>query len=51
VTRSHRRQHLAAWIVLTPAVLWVLVAALAVRAAARSHMAGAASTPQQGGRP
>lgn len=32
MNRSHRRWHLAAWLVLTPITLVVLIAALAVRA-------------------
>lgn len=38
MTRSHRRSHLIAWFVLTPAILGVLIGALALRAQAKSQL-------------
>jgi len=46
MTRSHRRSHLAAWVILSPAILGVLIAALAARAQARAQLSHGA--PQQG---
>lgn len=37
MTRAHRRCHLIAWLVLSPAVLGVLFVALAVRAQAKAE--------------
>jgi hypothetical protein len=37
MTRSHRRNHLVAWLVLTPAILGVLIAGLVARAKAEAQ--------------
>ncbi|HVU64913.1 MAG TPA: hypothetical protein VHC70_13110 [Phycisphaerales bacterium] len=49
MTRAHRRLHLAAWVVLSPAILGVLIAALVVRAQARAQVASGASHPHHEG--
>jgi hypothetical protein len=43
MTRSDRRRHLAIWLLLTPVILGVLIAALAVRADAEARRAGPAA--------
>ncbi len=42
MTRAHRRNHLIAWLVLSPAILGVLIGALAVRVQAKSQLSRAA---------
>lgn len=49
MSRSHRRLHLVAWGVLSPAILGVLIAALLVRAQARAQLARAAPPPPHEG--
>ncbi len=38
MTRTHRRNHLIAWLVLTPVIIGVLIGALAVRARTKSQL-------------
>lgn len=38
MTRAHCRNHLIAWLVLSPAILGVLIGALAVRVQAKSQL-------------
>jgi hypothetical protein len=49
MTRVHRRMHLAAWLVIMPAALGLLIAALVVRAGAESRRNE--PTHSAGGRP
>lgn len=46
MTRTHRRNHLIAWLVLSPAILGVLIVALAVRAQAKAELSR--PTPSNG---
>lgn len=46
MTRAHRRNHLIAWLVMSPAILGVLIGALAVRTQARYQL----SQPKQNSR-
>jgi hypothetical protein len=43
MTRTHRRSHLIAWLVLSPAILGLLIGALAVRAQVKSQLSRPAS--------
>lgn len=47
MTRNHRRNHLVAWLVLSPAILGVLIGALAVRAQANSQLSHAPATARE----
>lgn len=47
MTRAHRRNHLIAWLVLSPAVLGVLIGALAVRAQAKAQLSRAAQESRE----
>jgi len=44
MTRAQRRNHLITWFVLSPAILSVLIGALAVRAQVKSRLSHAAPT-------